>query len=69
MPVATLKFKLPEEKDEFELAQQASSLSSKIEEFGNFLRSEYKYKDHTAEVSKYLEEVRAKWFEVISDET
>lgn len=64
---ATLSFNLPDEQETYDIHVKAMDMSIAVEEFGNYLRSEYKYKEHTEEVAKFLEEVREKWFEVMGE--
>jgi len=46
---AVLEFQLPEDRDDFELAQQGWQWKLIVCELLGFLRSETKYKDHIAE--------------------
>jgi hypothetical protein len=50
-----LEFKLPEEREDFELAQQGIQWKSVVSDLLEFLRAEIKYKDHTAEEYALLE--------------
>lgn len=43
--IGILKFKLPEEREEFELAQQGSAWKCVIEEIDNNLRGKVKYEE------------------------
>lgn len=45
MPILTLKFKLPEERAEAELAQKAAALHSMLWDIAQYRRSLYKYDD------------------------
>lgn len=59
-----LEFNLPENKDDFELAQQGWQWKLIVCELLDFLRSETKYKDHTAEEYAVFDLIRDR----ISDE-
>lgn len=60
MPIATLKFKLPEEQHEFDLAIRSGSAKSMLWDFSNQLRGWYKhhhdFKDSNDAVTKIREE-------------
>lgn len=45
MPIGILKFKLPEECEEFELAQQAGALHCVLSELEGWLRAKTKYEN------------------------
>lgn len=45
MPIATLKFKLPDEREEFEMTQKAGSYYSALWDICNYARSLRKYDD------------------------
>ena len=45
---ATLEFNLPEEKDEYNFANNGINYYSALVEFDQWLRSEYKYNDNEA---------------------
>jgi len=45
---ATLEFNLPEEKDEYDFANNGINYYSALVEFDQWLRSEYKYNDNEA---------------------
>ena len=55
---ATLEFNLPEEKDEYDFANNGVNYYCALTEFDNWLRSEYKYNGNEAmfEVRKKLNE-------------
>jgi hypothetical protein len=55
---ATLEFNLPEEKDEYDFANNGINYYSALVEFDQWLRSEYKYNGNEAmyEVRKKLNE-------------
>lgn len=52
MPIATLKFKLPEETDEFDTAANAGKLRSGVQAFREWLRSQVKYNDKITEIEQ-----------------
>lgn len=64
---AILEFNLPEDKEEFKLANQATSYYLVIEDIDNYLRSRIKYEQNSEEVEKVLQEVREKLYEIISE--
>jgi hypothetical protein len=45
MPKAVLEFNLPEEKEEFELAQRGISYKIVLDDLDNWLRAKVKYED------------------------
>lgn len=51
MPQGTLKFELPEEQDEFQMAIDATSTASRIEDFHQYLKS---MEDHKIKLSQFL---------------
>ncbi len=57
---AILEFNLPEDKDEFELAQKAVNYSIVIHEMDNYLRARLKYEDLPEEIHNALQEARDK---------
>ena len=59
---AILEFNLPEEKDEYNFANNGINYYSALVEFDNWLRSEYKYNGNEA-----MFEVRKKLNEFIND--
>lgn len=63
MPILTLKFKLPEEREEAELAQIAGRLHSMLYEIAMYRRQLYKYEEREqlpkAEVEQKLAELLA----------
>jgi hypothetical protein len=65
---ATLRFSLPDDREEWEAAQQGMSLRLVVTDFDNWLRGEVKYKEHTEEREEVLEEVRDKLHEMLSEE-
>lgn len=62
-----LEFKLPEESEDFELAQQGLQWKCVVSELLDFLRSEVKYKDHTAEEYAMLDLIRDRIWEDLKD--
>jgi hypothetical protein len=62
MAMGILKYKLPEEKSEFELAQAAGGLYSDIYTFEQWLRSVWKYSDKK---ELTVQEIRDKFYEVM----
>lgn len=66
MPIGTLKFKLPEEREDFELAQKCHSLDMTITELDNYLRSKIKYGNLAEEQYRIYQEIRDKLSELQS---
>ena len=64
MPIATLKYKLPEEADEFKQAQKAGDYACAIHDFSQWLRQKYKY-ESVETIS--LEEVRKQFYEILEE--
>ena len=62
-----LQFKLPEEREEFELAQQASALLAVLSELNQFIRNRIKYQDLDAVSILALESVRTRVFELCNE--
>ena len=59
MPIATLKFALPEEEVEFRTAQQGREAKSTLWDIDQRLRSLLKHGEPTPEESRLAEEIRA----------
>lgn len=66
---ATLKFNLPEEQEEFEIAVNGVDYHSFIFDFNNFLRGELKYKsdDKGEDYIKALEMVKKAYTDMLID--
>ena len=65
---AILEFNLPEEKQEYQLAANATDYAITLEEFDNYLRGKIKYDDTlTEEQCHVFEEVREKLWEFKND--
>jgi len=62
-----LEFKLPEEAEEFELAQQGDQWKTIVCDVLDFLRSEIKHKDHTAEEYAIFQLVRERIIDEMRD--
>jgi hypothetical protein len=65
---ATLSFKLPEENEEFQLAQNGMHYSNVIDELDNFLRSKLKYETLSEIESEVYKAVRDKLWELKGNE-
>jgi hypothetical protein len=65
---ATLKFNLPEEQEEFELASNAVKYSIVLSDIDNHLRSKIKHADLTDEQYKVYEEVREQLWDYLNQE-
>jgi len=57
MPIANLRFKLPEEENEFNLAQRGSRYYGILFDIGNVLRDVRKYDKKPAVAIKEIEEI------------
>jgi len=64
MPKAILVFTLPEEREEFELAQKAVQYSIVLSDYSNWLRQMYKYENKK---SVKIEDARTKLFELCNE--
>lgn len=63
-----LEFQLPEEQSEYDSAINGAKTECAISEFGNFLRSEYKYNNTLSDQERaYLEKVHERWFDVLKE--
>lgn len=58
--IGKLIFKLPEENEEFELAQKAGDYAIVLHEMDNWLRAKIKYEELPEEQEKIFQEVRDK---------
>lgn len=67
MPQIILKFKLPKEQYEAELASRAPDLSFALIEIYNMLRNEVKYAEHTKEADKAWEEAFTNFNAIITE--
>ena len=68
MPVAVLKFKLPEESEEFELANQAQTMRAFIDTFANELRKRYKHAEAPNEAAyKEWEEIKKLFYDTLAE--
>ncbi len=64
MPYANLKYKLPEETEEFNLAFNGGIYKAAIDDLDNWLREQYKYHNKT---TVKIEDVRAKINELLRE--
>lgn len=62
-----LEFKLPEEREEFELAQQGVAWKIVVCQLLEFLRSETKHRDHSAEEYAVFDRIRCRLLEDLRD--
>jgi hypothetical protein len=68
VPVVQITFTLPDEENEYYLCNNATKLSSALNDFGEYLRKRLKYEDKMSKAArKTLEEVRDKFCEIKSD--
>lgn len=64
---ATLEFNLPEDDGALTDARQGSDWKWAVAEFLNYLRSQIKHEDHTAEEYATFERVRARMSEILEE--
>ena len=64
---ATLKFNLPDESGEFEIAVKAQAMHSVLWEFNQFIWGEMKYNNYTDEEYKIAEIYRDKFREILQE--
>lgn len=60
---AVLEFQLPDEQEEFKLAQDGVLYSIVLHELDNYLRGKIKYEDLPEEIDKIYQEIRDKLHE------
>jgi hypothetical protein len=66
---AILKFNLPEEQEEFDIANKGWKFRSVLLEYDNYLRDKIKYDEQlTDEQYKIYEEVRTKLWEILNED-
>lgn len=66
---AILKFNLPEEQEEFEIANNGWKFRSALSEYDNYLRGKIKYDESlTNEQYKVYDEVRTKLWEILNED-
>jgi len=64
---ATLEFNLPEDDEALTDARRGSDWRWAVDDLFNYLRSEIKHADHTAEEYNILEEVREKMSSILEE--
>jgi hypothetical protein len=64
---AILEFNLPEERSEFEDAQDGTGLRGSAQDFDNYLRELLKYSDFSDEVHKQVDAIRDTFHEFFAD--
>mgnify|MGYP001373149412 CR=1 FL=1 len=62
-----LKFKLPEEKQEFDLAANAGAYHSALYSFGENLRSRWKHGNPDKKAYEEHQQILKLWYEHVSD--
>ncbi len=65
---AILSFSIPQEQEEFELAQKGGKYKAVLEDLDNWLRSKLKYEDLPEQEDKTLNSVRNKLHELLNEE-
>lgn len=69
MKKGILEFKLPQEKEAFDIAVNAESILYNIQDFNQFLRNEIKYNQELSEEKvKIFEEIREKLFNIFKED-
>jgi hypothetical protein len=68
MAIGKLVFKLPEEREEFELAQSANTLAAFIAEFSNLLRRRHKHRSDEVSDDALIEwnEIKNAFYELVN---
>ncbi len=64
---ATLEFNLPEDDDALTDARKGSDWKFAVDDLFNYLRSEIKHAEHTAEEYAVFDKVREKMSEILSE--
>jgi hypothetical protein len=67
MPIATIKFNLPEEQHEFDIAINASKTRSMLWDFSNQLRSWRKYHHDFTSADDALEKIREEFYRLLNE--
>ena len=67
MPIATLKFKLPEEQYEFDTAIQARAAKSMLWDFSQQRRSWQKYSNDFTDAGDALDKIRTEFYRLINE--
>ena len=67
MPIATLKFKLPEEQYEFDTAIQASNAKKILWDFSQKLRSWQKYSNDFTDAGDALDQIRTEFHRLVTE--
>lgn len=60
MPIVSIEFNLPEEKEEYEAAMNGASFHCVLSELDSHLRNEIKYMNHSESKEKIYQEIRDK---------
>ena len=67
MPIATLRFNLPEEQSEFDTAINAAKAKSMLWDFSNQLRSWQKYHHDFTTANDALDKIRDEFYRLINE--
>ena len=63
-----MKFNIPEEINEFKLAEQGAESHIALHEFSEYLRQLYKWDESISEDNvKFLEIIRERFFQIVND--
>ena len=63
---AILEFNLPEETEEYEIANSAGRAMGALEDIGNYLRG-FKHRTLSAKEALLFDEIRNKFYEIVTD--
>jgi hypothetical protein len=67
MPIATLKFKLPEEQYEFDIAIKSNDTKRMLWDFSQQLRSWQKYGNDFTDLEDALDKIRTEFYRLINE--
>ena len=68
MPIVTMRFKLPEEREEHKMAMQAGDYYSALWDFSMYLRNQIKYNNElTDKELETFEKIREQFYELAGE--
>ena len=62
-----IKFRIPEENEEWEITNKAMDMHVALGEVGNEIRKMFKYEEHSEEEDKIIQRIREKFWEIIEE--
>ena len=65
---ATLEFDLPDDNEEYHMANKGSDMYSAMWDFSNYLRSIYKHGNDFKDAEDAVEKIRERFYEELSNE-